>query len=728
MTKHNEDTRKIRSRHFFYIDAMPGAGKTEFFVNTAANTLTSWEPKSNLIYVAPTVQLLLEALLRLQKRLISLNAEPKIFKKIHLVASTGLIEALTNPYENASSIYPHTKPREVLNFLLGLDVECSANGPVMPLDVGEVILTTHESFVQVSLKDKTGQNFKTLRRTDVIFDEARHCVMESKALNDMSSEVLTRAFNCFTIKQIASSKASSKGRQPWNVFEISNALSPADMKTHFGVSNYLSIPANIRNLRGLVDRYSDSGRASVYLMTNEKLKTLSKRGLNISLYTVLRPTSLFDYYRRVVLTSAFFKDSQMYHFLKKDGHSFSDLRKQNHPSLRSMYKRDRVLRETLPQRLRVGVLLKNPERKIRKEYRNTLTSGLLENNIVLPTKLMEKVPQYIDPSLTTQDIMAKLVRGGSVSENQKFSDKLHEFTLPPLWLLIKEACAIIQSEVTTGQIDAPRDSTDYERMTMLILNVAHKKWGPRRIPYTYVIRKLYNEGRLTNKASTDYEMDDVHTKEDHVAIRHTPKKLAQELSEALYVGSPSRKFLVPSTNKMHGINRYSDIKSFVHLAALNPSPRMIRFYKILLGDDYDIDQDHAIENLVQMLYRTSLRKPDAKEQVLMIVPYESQATLLQTKIGCADFTYVNKPRLVRWDYTKPVDEETKQRSAYAGARASAQVRKIKWAPEDKAAVLAARVSLSRYRKKMKDNPTHQDCKKWMLKVKEFETRLSNLGA
>ncbi len=112
----------------------------------------------------------------------------------------------------------------------------------------------------------------------------------------------------------------------------------------------------------------------------------------------------------------------------------------------------------------------------------------------------------------------------------------------------------------------------------------------------------------------------------------------------------------------------------------------------------------------------------------MIVPYESQATLLQTKIGCADFTYVNKPRLVRWDYIKPVDDETKQRSAYAGARASAKARKINWAPEDKAAVLAARVSLSRYRKKLKDSPKHPDCKKWMLKVKEFETRLTSLGA
>ena len=54
------------TREFAFIDAMPGAGKTEYFVQKAAKQITE-NRKGILVYVAPTTKLLAEAFRRIAR-------------------------------------------------------------------------------------------------------------------------------------------------------------------------------------------------------------------------------------------------------------------------------------------------------------------------------------------------------------------------------------------------------------------------------------------------------------------------------------------------------------------------------------------------------------------------------------------------------------------------------------------------------------------------------------
>src|SRR5262249_10990124 len=65
-------------------------------------------------------------------------------------------------------------------------------------------------------------------------------------------------------------------------------------------------------------------------------------------------------------------------------------------------------------------------------------------------------------------------------------------------------------------------------------------------------------------------------------------------------------------------------------------------------------------NLVQTLYRTSLRDPDATDPVLMVIPFEASARLLAEKIGVHSFKkYVNKPPLSILQHIKSMGTEAR---------------------------------------------------------------------
>ena len=709
--------RSIQPRVFDYVDAMPGSGKTEFFVRYAAEILNS-KGKHNLVYVAPTIRLLVEAYRRVLR-----HVDASAAKRIHIVATYDqLVDHLKH---NTRPLIYKRSPKVVLNHLLGL--ANSEQGYPEPIKAGTIIMTTHESFVQVAHADITGNDFAILRKTDVIFDEARHCILDSKPMKDVSNESLLNLRRCFDLTFVDTALGD---KSPWHVYSVTNAPSRNQLKEIFQVASWRSIPKSIRDLRQAVEVYSDSGRASLYMLTNVKtvnLLSTSTRNAILNLYTVLRPTGLFDYYRNVTLTSAFFKDSQMYHFLKLDGHQFRDMKGVNDLRLAPVYKRDEKLRRALSKRLLVGTLLEGGAMRHKlREYKNTLTSNLLENGIVCPLKLQDHAHRLVFDDLESSAVINTAYARKPVSNNSAFNRTIQKYAQPPLWVLIKEAAAIIDSQIEAGNFSKPEGPQDYSNLALLVLNVSHKVWGAARVPYSYTVRKLYTEGTLKNKSSAHEEMDAVYSKENKRALATTPKDLEAELTQCLHIASKDRKFIIPASNRLHGINLYSSLKAFVHLAALNPTPQLISFYRILLGSEYDIDQDHSIENLVQMLYRTNLRDPNATDKVLMIVPYATQALLLQEKIGCSEFTYINQPRLTPWTFKRAVEPNQRKAIAAVAGKASGRARASKFANADPAKVHSCRCSISNYRAKIKKNPDSKDVKKWEAKIVEFQERLEAL--
>jgi hypothetical protein len=81
----------------------------------------------------------------------------------------------------------------------------------------------------------------------------------------------------------------------------------------------------------------------------------------------------------------------------------------------------------------------------------------------------------------------------------------------------------------------------------------------------------------------------------------------------------------------HGLNCYDDRNVLAFLAAVNPSPAMVRFYAERLPK-YDFSKDYVADVANQSVCRLSLRDVDSKERVLVIVPDQNIASLLENKM------------------------------------------------------------------------------------------------
>lgn len=701
---------EIEKRTFDFIDAMPGSGKTEYFVNKAVELLADKKPDHNILYAAPTVRLLIEALNRIRKHA---SFNPKSTNKISLVATHDKVADM----RDRCRIYQE-RPVKVINQLLGLSSE--GVDEVSPLDVGNIVLVTHECFVQVAALDSTGKDFAVLKKTSVIFDEARQCVIDSRTTKDLSYGDLAIMSRLFRFKRQHNHGNKTPG---WYVYEVQRAPSHKILLEGFNTKRVKSIPSSIHRLRDEVSRYSDTGRSRVYFMTNmDNAHTFldeDERNATAIVTTLLRPTSLFNNYRDVTLTSAFFKDSQLYHFLKQDGHRFKNLAKTKHSSVTSILKRDEMIRKHLPQRLRVAPLMVAPEsNKTSEHYRNTLTANLLENGMIVPTSLTsDSIRKELKRNFSSREMMETVYNKGVVSTNAKTQKLLEQFAVPPLWILISECAHVIKNAKASGVV--PTYATQIENACLTVFNVRDRYW--RDVPAMAVVRELYARGDLGERFEDElYEDGATVTK---ALSSSCPPEWEKRLTRHIYMRSPESKFLLSPSTKMHGINKYQGIHAFAHLAALNPAPPMIALYQTLLGNEYDIDQDHAVENLVQMLYRTSLRDPKSKTPVLMIVPYEAYAKMLQSKIGCSKFTIVHKPRLTPLVYSKEEDLAVRIANGRRGGLKSGITRKSELSPAQQKERVTLRAMKSRYSKYLRERPADLRVPEWIKCVEKINADL-----
>jgi hypothetical protein len=700
---------ETENRVFSYLDAMPGSGKTEYFVNKAVALLADKKPDHNLLYAAPTVRLLIEATRRIRNHK-DFNAKDK--RRIVLVATHSKVSELKGLCQTYAE-----RPVKVINHLLGLSKE---DPTIEPLGVGNVILVTHECFVQVAVRDLTGGQFEVLKRTSVIFDEARQCVIESRTTKDLSYGDLAVMSRLFRFKR---QQVNEKKNPGWFVYEVQRAPTHKALLDGFHTKRVRAIPSSIHKLRDEVSRYSDTGRSKVYFMTNmDNAYTFlddDERHATAVITTLLRPTSLFNNYRDVTLTSAFFKDSQLYHFLKQDGHKFKNLAKTNPEGVASIIKRDSLLRQHLPSRLLVAPLMVAPENtKTSDRYRNTLTANLLENGMVLPLTLK---PDFLKVDLvknfSAEELIETACNNGTVSKDPKVQKLLEQFSVPPLWVLLNECAFIIKNARTSGAL--PVHDTKIANACLTVINVRARYW--RGTPATDIVREVYLRGDLGNREEDEpYEEGAISTQ---ALASSCSVDWEKRLAKHLYIHSPASKFILAPSTKMHGVNKYQKVNSFAHLAALNPTPPMIALYQVLLGDDYDIDQDHAVENLVQMLYRTSLRDPKAQAKVLMIVPYEAYAKMLQAKIGCQKFTFVHTPRLTPLIYSKEEDPLVRIANGRKGGLNSGQIRKSNLSPEQQKKRVTLRAMKSRYSKYIRERPMDLRVPVWLENINRIHAEL-----
>jgi len=746
---------EIKKRKFYYIDAMPGAGKTEYFVSRAVKLLMTDDPRIILVYVAPTVALIREAYARVLVRLEDeLDLKPKAWARAKaraiantfVVANPNSVERVFKPKKDETRHLQYQvisdPPSFALNYLFGITSRDdyrsrkytrgffhSLEGPV---PFGSLIMTTHESFVRVRRFDEADSSFDLLKKMEIIFDEARKCVLSSKRMVLKNSYMRLLLLDLMDIEVVkAKSTPLLKGltMSQWTLGQVATLKSADEFKQRFQVPSLTLLPAQVRDIRSQFEKAAASeGRGAMFLLSNFNPEDMIDRAeRNVLLYLVQKPTSLFDGYGRVILTSAFFRDSQMFHFLREDGHVFIDLQKHSKskdtPSIKSISERDARLRAAASKRLVVAPLLKPPTNMDGEATQRNLTRALLDFGMVIPTKLAAQIQGKLSPQMPIGEVLSRLAADKHVMPaHPELEAELKKFTVPPLWVLIWQAAKIFVGW-SKGQ-----PNMGYHPLSLLTLNAPRKgeethgrTWAPNGIHYLGIIYRIVAYGHFVSKhgRNHDYSGSDAEDAETLQEADRMGDVWPQRLSNILFSGRPEVVFTVPRTPQLHGINKYSNRRGFTHLAALNPDPGLIRVYAGLIPK-YDVDQDHSIENLVQTLYRTNLRDPDGVGPVLMIVPYMTGAHLLAKKIKCEPFKVWCVPTLTPLRHSKTVDPEDEARRIAAVKKATR-----KYIPDQSKEIRSVLNLIVQAKRRLVVNP---DSARIVATVKKHETTLAKLRA
>lgn len=338
------------------------------------------------------------------------------------------------------------------------------------------------------------------------------------------------------------------------------------------------------NLKNTLDKYTGAakkGRFDVKLLLPRHIKQV------VRLFVFLRPDRLFQGFDNVTFLAAHFKDSQMYHLLKQSGFEFSSV---DDEFSKNVCLRSEVLKKELATRLKVIPLCTNLPRA-------TLTKNVLDKECAAPIRF--------NTVMMSEDFV-----------HHKQVGVLDTFRAPLLWVLIREALYVLNNLKVTG-------------LPLVVKNKSSYVWHGQMCPNNSMDMLINNYTGTSFNATAD--------------MAKVPDYWKAFIRDKLGVGSPNRKAEVLNQVVLHGLNKYKSRNAVIHLAAINPPPSVVQFYKNYIPT-YDHEVDYTIDSIVQTLYRTSLRTPKATDDVYLAVANEETVKLLEKKFEIA-LTRIHKPRL-----------------------------------------------------------------------------------
>lgn len=779
------------------LDAMPGAGKTEYFVEHAARLITSGKKDRVLVYAAPTTFLLEEVIAR-------------ILKKIHVPYSEKVFAGRFNlEFENGCTVfraYGNGKDRVDVSAL----VSSLFGVPTKDLGIasapkGSIILITHEGLLRLPKtsphyppsaelvenaeeryakvlreyitrveKHKTlSVNWKPiLHHCTLFFDEARSCILKNCMLELdryqigqlVSSSTISwknalpkyvtpihvllhiknRAYTDTGIEEqeipqlvemALDSTLTSDATLPNFVPPVSDlhnadeffaskmryyeSTEEAKLNTYYltpvgcsGVKEYArvhgyvshtSLPPSIKNFFTLWKSMGENGRAEFILAGKFDVVFLDRDNEDVNkerkyLYHLLiNPHSLFESFGNTVIMSAFFKDSQMYHMLKRDAYSFKYLLEKETQSgaLQNIKERDGLIRKKLEDKLHFAFLIKpNPKSPYK---HNVLSAAILNLKMLFPAAITQKlertVAQYAknNPNRRLWDfqILWDIFEGGRVYGDLLSPQALEAtkpYAIPPLLQLARTAFDIAKdwaksNNVTT--INNLRNKTEGPKKLMLCMTNSVDSFSPE-------VKKSASDHSNAKTSPFDnvQPLMMLHDSRTSIRDRSNSKSREQLQREERYAehldwcSNVATKYIeLPVQTRLHGLNEYTPYSVFAHLASLNLPPPLARMLHAILPK-YDGHQDNVIENLVQTMYRTQLRslKPEHSDNVLLIVAFRNSAVLLCQKLGYNEKyieSFLNDRTFAQSDLSIPYFDLGKEARIKAAARVGKDNRKYK---------------------------------------------------
>ena len=426
----------------------------------------------------------------------------------------------------------------------------------------------------------------------------------------------------------------------WELAHIAD-LSTWAVCYHQGSKN--NVPADIKKIIKYYHTYCSGGRASLVSLVNmqETLQCSDPKRLDEAVFTkavtrqeayeienakvgfsvLTTPTRMFDGFGKVTIMSAFFQDSQMYHFLAKEGYEFCFLDSSMKlppsvlASVKSIEERKAALTNKIQKRLHLAPLISTP--------RNTLTKSLLSNGILLPNRLADQLSEAFQSQtkVSKEELVDIYYDQVMLEENatlplkltEEQNNKIRMLAYPPLLALLKAASKVHHNwENSYGESPMLPITNVHNSATVWQINAKTELDSVR----------LATTGFFVDGHSNDAVPESLECfAERHPNLEAWGKKFGSKLVRFNKV-------------KLQGLNKFSYLNCFCHLACLNMDPHTSKLITNLLPK-YDIDKDNVVDNIVQTLYRTSLRtlSPDSDNDVLAIIPYANLGKVIQEKLG-----------------------------------------------------------------------------------------------
>lgn len=262
-----------------YADLLPGFGKTYQALTLMETHVLNG--KDFMLYVGPTHNLLRQVKKDLESKIKESN--PNLRIKDYLYHIDSNVSTTEIPVAD-----------EVRLRLTGTKFDDGVR--VGQVKEGSILFITHAAFI--GLKHK----FKTRHRTRVIFDEARKC-----SLDDGSYTIPVEAWQLLEGSYLTFDKDKA-----YNTHSKVKFLTDEFNLDRFAVKAQ-KLGANRRQMNHLTHLLKNSNSANLELYI--KLGDYRKGKQWVSLHTVLVPALMFAGFKDVLLLSAFFESSQMYHML-----------------------------------------------------------------------------------------------------------------------------------------------------------------------------------------------------------------------------------------------------------------------------------------------------------------------------------------------------------------------------------------------------------------------------
>lgn len=589
----------------FYIDAIPGSGKTEYFIERAIALLQNPDPDHVLVYAAPTHKLIEETYRRLVTKF-GVSSE-----RIQLISQmTG-------------------RPTLVLQRLFGRSTPL-----VDRVRMGSVVLVSQEALLRMDM----GQvNFKLAR---LFFDETCKIVHGTAHLG---AGFVLRPDTPLIDKAREKNYVLSR-YMPQHKDQIKDTLAGALKTFHDSQSPF----------------YKET-----YVVKHQGTTTVS-----LTAFAIWKPEMLFRAFEQVTVTASFFKDSQLYLYLTQNGTKLVNLLMQKNLSeaLRKIRRRAELIINSTIERARVGVLLEEATTRV-------LTTKLLGEGVVFPTK--SELGAYFKehPLLLRQSVMGVLsavrtaradMRESAIRASLDLHFETEEQRLiapwsrPPLLVLIERSFAMIQQ---WSNFHGRKPQTLLIPNSPGLFNDLRQRYWLSHMPYANLVATASLFGPPED-GPINIELLRGPTKKLFLSMSMRDVAVLQEVRHK----TEMRLLSVSESPVLHGLNTLTDHTVFVHLAALNPTPMQHIFFEFLIPG-YDPESDYCADSIAQLLYRTNLRNPKSKEQVLVILPYEATVQLLETKLGLeiGKFKRIGKPTLTGTNLSHAIVRAgVRERAPYRG--------------------------------------------------------------